>query len=400
MKMKVTSFLFTSFLISLLLLMACNNEDEVTPVEVIIELSYPEAYTSQVGEGIVVTLGSTTGGQTYSVESDLSGIAVFDAVIPGPYTVSASQNLDAAQALSITGIFNEPISLNAQQEINVTPDPITGQSVTLVLSGSPAGSIVFKEVYYTGVPDFYFSDQFIELYNNTGEVIYLDGLFIADIYGTSGQINPNSEPTPFKDDTDHVYANSVWQIPGSGQEHALQPGESFIIAQDGIDHTEQNENTTVNLSQADWETYNERDDNRDVDSPTVPNLTRVYFTGGFDWLISVFGPALVIFRSNDFASLEEVQIPGLPDTFAPRIKIPNNLVIDTFEALQNNESGNFQRIPAGLDAGFVFASGTYTGESFRRKLAIETDGRKILQDLNNSSLDFEKLENPTPGQLP
>lgn len=399
MKMTIRSLLLASFLTSILFFVGCND-DEVTPVELVVQLSYPEVYASDPGAGIEVVLSSTTGGQTYDVLSDASGTATFEAVIPGTYTLGASQNLDATQALTVTGVFNEPISLNAQQEVTVMPNPVSGQSFDLELSGSPAGSIVFKEVYYTGVPDSYFSDQFLELYNNSGEVIFLDGLYIADIWGVSGQINPTSEPTPFQNDTDHVYANSVWQIPGTGQEHALQPGQSVIIAQDGIDHTEQNDNTTVDLSNADWETYNERDDNRDVDSPSVPNLNRVYFTGGFDWLVSVFGPALVIFRSNDFESLEQVQVPGLSETFAPRIKIPNNLVIDTFEALQNSESGNFQRIPAGLDAGFVYASGTYTGESFRRKLAIEVDGRKILQDLNNSSLDFEKLEDPTPGQLP
>jgi hypothetical protein len=126
----------------------------------------------------------------------------------------------------------------------------------------------------------------------------------------------------------------------------------------------------------------------------------VYFTGGFDWLITVFGPALVMFRTDDFAALEQVPVPDLPDGFAPRVKIPKTLLIDTFEALRDGESSSFKRIPAGVDAGFVFATDTYTGESFRRKFALAHDGRVILQDTNNSGNDFEKLSSPAPKVLP
>lgn len=395
-KQKQISFRWIILIVFPLMMWSCA-EDEVKPVSVIVKLSYPTEYTASAGLGIEAKLTSTTGGAEYTSTSSVSGEVVFTAVIPGTYSLTAMQSLDAAEALSVTGKFNEPVILNGQANINIlanTPD----QNFELTISGVPAGNLVFKEVYYTGVPNFYFSDQFIELYNNSDEVIYLDGLCIADIYGVSGQINPSSTPSPFQDDVAHVYANSVWQIPGTGQQYALLPGQSIIIAQDGINHKEQNENTTVDLSDAEWETYNEREDNMDIDSPDVPNLTRLYFTGGFDWLVPVFGPGLVIFRTDNFEALEQTPIPG--STAAPRIKIPNSIVIDTFEGLRDAESGTFKRIPAGLDAGFVYASNTYTGESFRRKVATTVDGRKVLQDTNNNGNDFEKLVNPTPRQLP
>ncbi len=93
-------------------------------------------------------------------------------------------------------------------------------------------------------------------------------------------------------------------------------------------------------------------------------------------------------------------MPDLPETFAPRIRIPNSLVIDSFEGLRDAESSSFQRIPAALDAGFVFATDTYVGESFRRKVALTQDGRTVLQDTNNSGNDFERLDAPTPGIIP
>jgi hypothetical protein len=155
-------------------------------------------------------------------------------------------------------------------------------------------------------------------------------------------------------------------------------------------------NSPVDMSNADWETFNQRDDNADIDYPNVPNLERLYFTGGLDWLITVFGPGVVIFRTDNFAALERVSVPGAAATIQPRIKIPRALVVDAVEALRDGSSADFKRIPNILDAGFTFATGTYTGESVRRKVQSTVNGRVVLQDGNNSSQDFQLLSRPTP----
>ena len=192
-----------------------------------------------------------------------------------------------------------------------------------------------------------------------------------------------------------MYLNNVWRIPGAGKDHKLAPGQSIIIAQDGVNHKDAllNPNSPVDLSGADWETYNERPDGRDADAPGVPNLERLYFTGGFDWLMTVFGPGIVIFKA-DFNSLEKVAIPG--STLDPRIRVPNAAVIDAFEGLKDAGSVAYKRVPAGLDAGFVHADDTYNMQSFRRKTSTTINGRKVLQDTNNSGADFEKLSTPAP----
>lgn len=398
--MKKAASFFMLFLAVVALWSCDENDDAIPTVTVQVRVMNPDNYSESIATNTKVTLTGSDNGEVKTVtieNASQNGIAVFTDVIPGTYTVSATRSLSPDEAFALTGA-RQKTELNASQtSVAIVPqNPMT--ELELQLGGSVISALVFKEVYYTAsrTPSggTYFSDQFVEIYNNSDEVIYLDNLCIADIYGVSGQINTSSEPTPFQSDKNNVYASSVWRIPGTGNQHPLQPGQSIIIAQDGINHKEANPTSPVDLSNANWETYNERPDGRDADAPNVANLERLYFTGGFDWLVPVFGPALVIFKVDDFNSLQKVAVPN--SSLPERIKIPNSLVLDAFEALQNGDSGNFKRIPAALDAGFVFASDTYTMESFRRKTATTVNGRRVLQNTNNTAKDFEKLAIPTP----
>jgi hypothetical protein len=394
--MKV-KHLVTLLFLSTLTIIGCKKRDGgIQSATIQLTAEYPSNYSTLRASNVQISLVSKTDGTTYNGTTDANGTLKIADIIPGTYNISAVRAITATEAQTLTGIAQQ-IQLNAAQNdftINGT------SSLTLKLSGSAAGSLLIKEVYYTGsktpTGGTYFSDQFVEIYNNSTEVIYLDGLCIADLYGNSGLINPNSPITPYKDDTENSYASNVWRIPGSGKQHPLAPGSSIVIAQDGVNHKEAtlNPNSPVDLSNAEWETYNQRDDNRDADAPNVPNLEKLYFTGGFDWLLTVFGPGLVIFRTDDFNKLEKVAIPN--STLPERIKIPNNLVIDAFEALKDASSVGYKRVPVALDAGFVYAADTYNAESFRRKVVTTINGRRILQDTNNSGNDFVKLARPTP----
>jgi hypothetical protein len=380
---------------------SCDSNSGIDSAEVRLQIEYPDLYAESYARNAEVTVVSVERDESESTTTDENGFAVFSDVIPGTYNIRAEINLSAEEALELTGTAEE-VSLSVSENgINI----VSGENEiqTLKLRGSAVGNFVIKEVYYTGSEreggGNYFNDQFHEIYNNSTEVLYADGLYIADVYGTAGQINPDSEPTPFQSDQDHVYLNSVWRVPGSGTDYPIEPGESFIIAQTAQDHRDNpdlNPNSPVNLGDADFETYNQRDDDRDVDNPNVTNMERVYFTGGFTWLVPVFGPGIVIFRVDDFDSLEQVPVPDAHADFPPRIQLPNELVIDTFEALQNSQSGDFKRIPLALDSGFVSASGTYTAESARRITERVIDGRRVLRNTGDSGEDFEIISTPTP----
>lgn len=399
--MKTTKATIILLLTLSALLWSCKKRGDelVQTASVQVKVKYPENYSQQFASNTEVKLTSKANGTSLTGFTNATGVATFTDVVPGNYDISVNKTLSSAESTTLTGLA-QSLTLNAIKNDAVISAPQTAE-IILQLSGSAAGSLLIKEVYYTGskTPSggTYFSDQFVEIYNNSTDVIYLDGLCIADIYGNSGLINPTSLPSPFNTDANNAYASNVWRIPGTGKQHPLNPGSSIVIAQDGVNHKEAtlNPNSPVDLSKADWETYNERPDNRDADAPEVPNLEKLYFTGGFDWLLTVFGPGIVIFRTDDFNKLEKVPVPGSTST-TTYVKIPNALVIDAFEALKDANSSSFKRIPVALDAGFVYASDTYTAESFRRKTTSSINGRRVLQDTNNSGNDFQKLSTPTP----
>jgi hypothetical protein len=388
---KISLFMALTLLVGVFT--ACEDDDQVAKTaEATITVTYPETYSEAHAQGAMVEMKNMDTKDVYTSETNENGQAVFEEILAGNYNISASQTLTAEEAKVITGI-GEELNLNAvDNDITIASDEM--KEVSLTLEGSKVGDLVFKEIYYTGSEGYYFSDQFYEIYNNSTEPISVDSLIIADLYGSAGNAG---DPTPFQDDKDHVYARNAWMVPGDA-EHVLQPGESFIIAQDGINHYEDpngSENSPVDLSDADYESYVDNEDNTDTDAPGVPNLVRMHYTGGFDWLTPVFGGAYVIFKVDDFSTLETATNPESSSS-TEYLKIPVDLVIDGVEALVDENAGDYKRIPASIDAGFTYCNGMYVGESVRRKVSNTINGRYVLQDTNNSTEDFEVLSTPTP----
>ena len=252
----------------------------------------------------------------------------------------------------------------------------------------PDGRLLISELYYAGSPpaagtDHYFSDQFIEIVNVSGEPVLLGGVMVGDVFGLAGEINRGDTPDSYaQEDPDRVYLNNLWRIPGEPDDHILEPGDTLVLAHDGTNHQPF---STVDLTGASFETY--VDSGNDEDYPLVDNLESVHYTGGYDWLITVFGPSVVLLSPEAIDEMEPVNTGWWPVR-----AIPNEHVIDAVETLMDGDSVDFKRLPEAVDAGFVHVSGTYTGESVQR---IWDGG--VLRDSDDSGADFEAAETPTPG---
>lgn len=239
------------------------------------------------------------------------------------------------------------------------------------------GELLIEELYYSGAAprggtDHYFSDQFIELVNAASHPLDLSGVMVADVFGAAGEINPGMVPAGYRDlHPDQVVMSSVWRMPEGAR---LEPGEHLVIAHDGTNHRPF---STIDLSGARYETFVADASDRDEDHPTVDNLEAVVFNGGFDWLVTVFGPSIVVLAGDT-----PLGVAASADGDLPMAAVSS--VLDGVECLMDGDAGIFKRLPDAVDAGFVWVEGTYVGQSIHRK---RRDGGGY-RDTGHSGMDF------------
>lgn len=376
-----------------------KDEDNTQTLALHVQVEFPDTYQTIQASGVNVTVKNSFTGEEKKISSDTNGEAAFTGLLPGVYQITASRELNAEEGLQQTGIAGE-VFLNATISNHSLQE---SGNVTLKLKGSSPGGWLIKEIYYTGAPGagFYSNDQFYELYNNSADTLYADGLSIGDAAGNP-YVSPSSKPSGFASDTEYVYFQNIFTVPGDGATYPVAPGKSFLIARSAINHksdvTLGNPNSPVDLGKgiADMEVYWEQA-GRDTDNPDVPNMIVSFFMTAtmHDWITSVFGPSIVLFQHDNVDKLPLVLEPGSTNgrTYP---QVPVSAVIDAIDCVRNSSVGHFKRLPTNIDAGFQFSTNSYTGESLRRKVKTEINGRKILQNTNNSSADFELIKTPTP----
>lgn len=421
--------------------LACKKDNpDVTPVNLTIELSHSLPLDEQTPfpyEQVSVTITNLQNESAFTQQADASGKVTFSGITAGRYDVLAAITIKQADYLALTGVDpGADVSLNAsavQQQINVGFD----EPIALVLATGTSGNFVIKQVYYAGSDTkdgASLRDQFMEIYNNTDQVLYADGLYIARLWGSqskstssqyhlqaNGQMDWSKSvdmPGNIDANKDYVYLRDVLRVPGTGTDYPVQPGESIIIAQNALNHkvpyennkgdqvTVKNPELTVDLSGADFEAYygdipGETPFQSDINNPSVPNMDVIKYVGN-DWNMDTNGKdSYVIFQAA-----EGMDVSQLPEYYEPLVsgapgsnnkkftQLPVSVIMDAVEAQPNTTE---DRIPKKLqpqyDAGYGFVTGgRYTSQALMRKVQTTSNGRRILQDTNNSSADFVSVK--------
>jgi hypothetical protein len=361
-------------------LLLCGCEDTVRPPESLrLNLTVTvkdttgfclENYGTELVDSATVYLNSVSYYTNFDTLTDSAGTAGFYQILPDYYNISVTKRM--------VNNFTK-VSMNGSL-VNIE---IFGedQSVTVYVQSAVASQLIISELYYNGSPPQppynipqYFHDQFTEIYNNSDDVVYLDSIIIADV--DFGHI-----------DEDYIYAIHAYMFPGTGRDYPLYPGEFVIVAQDAVNHTEAVPNS-VDLSRADFEYYVGPPD---VDQPDVENMIKLHHKYGIDFLYSVFNDAIVLLKVKDPFAYGYSQFDC--------ILLPKSAVIDGVDYRDNLSEVDYKRLDASIDAGLTGGFESYQHKSVERRIDTYDGDRIILMDNNNSSIDFQVLDHPTPGYL-
>lgn len=397
-------------------------------------------------DGGLVKLTNTNTGDIIEGTTNANGIVNFNQLLPGTYNITASKNLSASVFAELFGysapssevVFNG-VADNVVVNINLN-------ATVIELKAARLGDLVIKQIYYAGshtTQGASFRDQFIEIYNNSNETIYADGLYIALL-----QTKNNTTVTSFSlangqydwsksiglqgmgnaANTNYVYADYVVQIPGGGRQYPILPGASIVVASSALNHKSplvdltgnpiniNNPDLTVDLSGADFEAYlgdfrisiGEEPYKYDIENPAVPNLNIAYwgrpgyYGGNKDLLMDALGrDSYIIFRASDFALYQNYSQPDVTEIVSATkfcVQIPVSVIIDGVDTQNFNQASPRPKcLPSEIDASYTATDASYNSQSVIRKTKeIASDGRIILLDSNNSATDFVKLNRANP----
>lgn len=396
--MKYLKLLCAVLITGSLGLTSCKEENEPKPEDnssVAIELTLPDnmADATVVSSLYKFTNVTTSLVTEVSDASELSNLSLE----PGLYDV----------------LYEAEIQDNAQQIYNVRAMAYSVEikkglnNIPLVAYLQPKGDdLIIAEIFFAGTQqasgNAYIGDDYIKLYNNTDHVIYADGISIFESEFIT------VEKFDYTPDimSEAMSVDAIYTVPGNGTDYPVQPGEYFLIADNAIDHRVANPNS-FDLSHADFEWYDESSNPNffDIDSPSAPNLDKWYCYTMTMWMLhnrgfKAYGIARIPKDKGSFLKenfyeyeydmvLEVGTFPMSQEAF----KINNEWILDVVNlSVESERVWNVSH--SSLDAGWTYC-GTIDKDptrffhSVRRKMiGLTEDGHPVLQDTNNSSLDF------------
>ncbi|MCI1779792.1 MAG: DUF4876 domain-containing protein [Bacteroidales bacterium] len=376
----------------LLMFTSCSKDNSVKYLSATVSLDVSGISSNiPTPKSFDVTFASVGSDYTYTTHSNGTTINT-DSLITGVYNITV-----AATVTENDFTYNYTGSLSNKEITS------SGESCSITVSATKASDIIFKEIYYTGcrtsTNGIYFRDQFYELYNNSSHIVYADGICLAEalsyqIFDYTGAVGLEG------DASNYLFCGKIiWKIPGNGTDYPVKPGESIVIAQYATNHKTANPNSPVDLSTADFETYIQDYSSKQTDCNAI-NMEYVCNASGNNskqYLTSVFGTALIIFHPS--IALEDSNFLEPTNGLATLARqVLKTDILDAVDCIKNDASLDKKRICNELDAGAIWCSGAYVGESISRKIegtkSIDKGGQIIYQDTNNSTNDFQV--NTTP----
>jgi hypothetical protein len=268
------------------------------------------------------------------------------------------------------------------------------------------GKLVIGKVFYAGstrlngaTPKNYMCHLYIELYNNSAETIDVAGTYVA-MANSDAAANAWAATDMVDDKEGMAVFKQVFQIP-AGSPVLMEPGKSLVITNCAIDHSEIAEGK-VDLSKADFE-LKSTNAAFNFHSDAVPAMGIAYSANAAQDYINFINPGplgIALFKADtDIANCAKT-LPKGKETGNQYLVIPMANSIDAVDIVkQKTPSADDKRFTDAYDAGFTCTVdvNNFNCQAVARKVVNTENGRKVLQDTNNSTDDFESLWNVQTG---
>jgi len=384
-------------LATMLLLNACKKDNNLSikQTELNVSLKNPENLQGVFLKDAAITFKEINSGSIYT-SSELVNNS-FEIMLPeGSYDVTLEGTVEYKED-------GQSIISNVRGYQNGLV--VNGTSANLKLSlflYDDDANFVIKEIFFTGTQTAegknYNGDKYFIIYNNSDEILFADGLIIAQSkFLTTSKI----EYTP--DIMSSAFTTSdIVMVPGDGDDYPIEPGKSFVVANNAINHLEYN-SASLDLTKADFELGLISSIN--VDNPEVTDLINVtnsllmHDRGFKTFVLARLNGTTEDFKQNNTYTYTYLSGIGTVMT-ADSYKIPNEWILD---AVNLSVASEFEWIVTdpSLDMGWTYVGkvdkdANRYGKSVTRKILSTTpEGREILKDTNNSTVDFEPETKPS-----
>lgn len=379
---------------------ACSDDEGVSMSDVSIS-----ATVNTTIEGLQITSGTYTfENVNTSAKTDVSYPTSLIQLADGLYNVTFigkgtySQNGTSVE-VNVQGVQQNVTVSGGSCKLDLTAHVVNTGDADFVIAE------IFLPGTYNEAGKQYNGDQYVRIYNNSDTVLYADGLVFMESQFTTTQKYQSVDPDIMNE---AIAVGSVVVVPGNGTDYPVQPGESFIICDNAINHKEANPNS-IDLSNANFEWYIES--KQDVDNPAVPNMDIYYCYTKTIWILNKQGNrAHAIGRLPEGMTKEQyiadytydytyVLQSGTVSKPQSKYKFPNEWVIDAVNIGATNE-WQWNVTATELDMGHTYIGVNNTvaeniGKCVMRKVAYTDNDREVLQDTNNSTVDFTPAATPS-----
>ena len=383
----------------LLLLGACQRTAPRGTDPFILEFQMPEEFKS--GSYYASQKVYLNGSVNYDFTTDIMGRVSVESVVPGIYDIITGMELTGAQYKAM--VPGASIEDNARVNIGVSlmnQRIFQAEDLRIQLTSAVLKDLLISKIYYSGTRDkmekTYIVDSYVEIFNNSDDVVYLDGKYIGLAESTS-----NPAYYPASENPDSIFLKQMLKFPGTGTDHPLQPGGSVVIAAKSAQNHLENATVSVDLSGADYE-VKAMEGSGNPAVPMMPIISNAYTSMKYMNLING-GPNTLMIIETDENPEEWPEVYRKGKTSGEMFRrMHKKWVTDGVECLSNSsQTGpdvNTKRLQTEIDAGYAVINSVngYTHESVERKVSRKEGDRYYLVDTNNSSTDFVVLTDPTP----